>query len=215
MASRILHYALATNVQQACNIRDFDRFLLGELLPDAHRENLGTAQSHLKITLDGSRKKTYDLRRFRETFARELQADDLYRGYYLHLVQDIHFRDFVYRRHRWNPHIPGNVARLHRDYRMLNPWAIREFHLENHLVLPEAFAREPLNRLYPFDLQTLAQDFRNDFLPEAEEDFFFFTPDKASDYVTLATKASILELQALEEGRWITDMEEMAWDNTL
>ncbi|SFP84429.1 hypothetical protein SAMN04487928_109119 [Butyrivibrio proteoclasticus] len=38
-----------------------------------------------------------------------MRQDDLYLGYYLHLVQDMCYRHFVYDKYHWNPMIPGNV----------------------------------------------------------------------------------------------------------
>lgn len=49
-----------------------------------------------------------------------MKTDDLYLGYYLHLVQDICYRHFVYDKYKWNPMIPGNVEKLHKDYSIIN-----------------------------------------------------------------------------------------------
>lgn len=44
----------------------------------------------LKLICSGT-KKTYDLTAFRSRFGRKVMTDDLYLGYYLHLVQDLLF----------------------------------------------------------------------------------------------------------------------------
>ena len=62
-----------------------------------------------------------------------MREDDFYLGYYLHLVQDVLYRRFVYDKYHWNPMIPGNVERLHRDYAIVNGYIIKKYNLVNDL----------------------------------------------------------------------------------
>ena len=48
-----------------------------------------------------------------------MKQDDLYLGYYLHLVQDLYYRNYLYVENHWNSAIPGNVEKLHHDYCVL------------------------------------------------------------------------------------------------
>ena len=73
----------------------------------------------------GNSKKTYNLDKFISLFRNEIKSDDLYKGYYLHLIQDMIFRNLVYCKYKWNPTIPGTVLRLHNDYRLLNVYLIK------------------------------------------------------------------------------------------
>lgn len=41
----------------------------------------------------------------RSRFLFKMVEDDLYLGYYLHLIQDLFFRNFVYHRCHWQPHV--------------------------------------------------------------------------------------------------------------
>ena len=52
--------------------------------------------------------------------------DPLYLGYYLHLVQDIVFREVFYLDHGWKVDSPQKVERLYDDYRIHNTWAIEK-----------------------------------------------------------------------------------------
>ena len=49
-----------------------------------------------------------------------MKQDDLYLGYYLHLVQDLYYRNYLYVENHWNSAIPGNVEKLHHGYCVLN-----------------------------------------------------------------------------------------------
>ncbi len=213
MASRIIHAALGTLLSERYPIKDFSRFLLGELLPDAYAEGQGTAASHLKCSLCDGAKKTYDLEQFRRLFAEKLKKDDLYRGYYLHLVQDLYFRDFVYNRYHWDPRPAGNVEKLHRDYRLANAYVIGKYQLKPVLQIPEDFQQEALCQLYPYGVEQLKKDFAVDFEPCEEEEAFFFTKEMADDFIQIAVEQSLLELYALEQGSYHTDMVQMAWKN--
>ncbi len=211
MASRIMHGAVAFEIARNYPIRNFERFLLGELLPDAYAENRGTFDSHLKISVCGGLAKTYDLETFRAMFMSELKEDDLYRGYYLHLVQDLCFRNLIYTGYHWNPLIPGNVARLHRDYALLNADVIERYRLENRLEIPDDFQKEPINRLYPFGIERLQKEFSSDFALETAGESFFFTKEMAEEFIETACVHSVKELQALDRGEVYTDMHAMAW----
>ncbi len=213
MASRIIHCAIAKKIAQIYKINDFSRLLLGELLPDAYSEDKGTFDSHLKTSVCGGSKKTYDLDKFRTMFSKELKEDDLYRGYYLHLIQDICFRDFVYNQHEWNPLIPGNVERLHRDYALANRYVIETHDLENKLLVPKNFSEEAINGLYPFGTEQLVKDFDADFEPIEDGEFFFFTKELADAFITIACEQSIKELEALDQNSAYTDMYQAAWKN--
>ncbi len=213
MASRIMHYAIAKRIAQSCKVENFNRLLFGELLPDAYSGGKGTFDSHLKISVCGGSKKTCDLDKFRALFSRELREDDLYRGYYLHLVQDLCFRDFVYNKHGWNPLIPGNVERLHRDYALANRHIIETYELENKLFVPENFSEEVIHGLYPFDIEQLAKDFDTDFKPMQNGDYFFFTEGMADEFIEMACEHSVKELEALDQNKAYTDMYQAAWKN--
>lgn len=91
----------------------------------------------MKIPIYDGVKKTYNLTRFREMFQENMKIDSLYLGYYLHLIQDIVYRKFVYTDYQWNPKIPGNIERLYHDYQLIN---------------------------YPFGIEQLKEDLREDFI---------------------------------------------------
>ncbi len=213
MASRMIHYAISKRVAETYNVKNYDRFVLGTILPDAYAEDRGTKDSHLKISICDSLKKTYDLDKFRMLFSNKLKTDDLYRGYYLHLIQDLYFRDFVYAKHKWNPTIPGNVEKLHRDYSLINSYVIKKYHLENRLIIPRDFHKENLLQLYPFGIEQLVIDFKTDFQKIEKGDYFFFTEAMADEFIEIAYEQSLKELEALNRGETYTDMYQMAWKN--
>ncbi len=209
MASRILHFAIAQSVIDSGQVKDKDRFLFGTLLPDAYA---GTAKhkSHLHVILP-SGKRTYDLDDFKHRFSRELETDELYRGYYLHLVEDLIFRDLIYNVHGWNPRTPGNIARLHRDYELINAHAIEKYGLSRSITVPDGIETERISELCQFDTDALVKGLYSDFETTVHGKYFFFTPEMADEFVAVAAKAAKKELSALDIGGKLTDMLDYTW----
>lgn len=88
MASSIIHYAIACELIKRRHFKSPDRLKLGSILADAGYNG----NSHMKIAVAGGHKKTYDLDGYRNTYGESMKQDDLYLGYYLHLIQDIIYR---------------------------------------------------------------------------------------------------------------------------
>lgn len=212
MASRILHLAVAEKLMKQVPVKDTKRFRLGVLLPDAYCDNVPKADSHLKIRICGDSKKTYDLQKFQNRFGVQLENDELYLGYYLHLVQDLVFRRLVYEKYKWNPRVSGNVERLWNDYTLINPYIVTSYGLDNNLSMPDDFDEEEIQTIYPFDVDTLVANLNADFKREVRnEDAFFFTKEMADEFIENATAACIAEMDALRRGEHTRIAYEYAW----
>lgn len=61
----------------------------------------------------------------------------------------------MYDRYHWNPTIPGNVERLHKDYQIVNQYIINKYELKNDLAVPEGFDEEALKQISAFDTSRL------------------------------------------------------------
>ena len=121
MAARIVHHAAAERLLKCVEFKNPDRFRLGIIMPDsAGWSSEESKKAHFLKLICGGTKKTYDLTAFRSRFGRKVMTDDLYLGYYLHLVQDLLFRGFICGKYNWDPHTDGNIDRLHDDYRKAN-----------------------------------------------------------------------------------------------
>lgn len=108
-------------------------------------------------------KKTYDLTAFRSRFGRKVMTDDLYLGYYLHLVQDLLFRGFIYGKYNWDPHTDGNIDRLHDDYRKANTYLSKRHGLTFNIVLPENLNAEELSHIAEFKPREFLAEMYSDY----------------------------------------------------
>lgn len=213
MASRVMHLAIANEIMKQVQINDIDRFRLGIILPDAYKHNIQSAtDSHLKYTTENGTKKTYKLAWFRKTYGERMKTDELYLGYYLHLIQDTIFRYFVYSLHNWDPYPKGNIERLHNDYKLLNNYVVNEYNISNSLVIPQDINEELIFDIYPFDTKQLSADFKKDFEPYSDGEAFFFTQKMADEYIKMATEKCLEEIKALENGTLTMNELEWAWD---
>lgn len=208
MASSIIHYAITCELIKRRQFDNPDRLKLGSILVDAGYNG----NSHMKISVAGGHKNTYDLDGYRITYGELMKQDDLYLGYYLHLIQDIIYRHFVYDKYHWNPLIPGNVERLHRDYAIGNFYVVQKYNLKNEVTIPADFDKEPINQVCSFDLEGLVQNMNSYFAPIEEDDIFFFTKEMAVEYIAEAVKYCIQELDNLECQNAGTDGYLSAWD---
>ena len=207
MASRIIHLAITDCVSKKYEHKEKNRLELGSILPDAAT----SGNSHLKISIFNGAKKTYDLTSFRSSFLSKILQDDLYLGYYLHLIQDLYFRDFVYNRYHWNPLPPGNVDRLHNDYALINQYVIQKYALSNAITVPVAFDEEPLNKLGCFSIYEFIADMKNDFQRHLTGKTFFFTKKMADEFISYACVKCEQEIYSIFHDLDCLDEKTLAW----
>ena len=199
MASSLMHMAVSKNFID--EIKHPDLLYLGCVLVDA-----GGQESHFRAqTENGS--KFYDLNRFRTAYGDRLLTDDFVLGYYMHLLQDMTYRTFVYQEHGWNPRLPGNVERLYNDYRLLNSHLVEKYDFRP-LNLPESLKGHPLlsERAERFLMEMKPQ-----FEPYREGEYFFLTPNMAAEYIERTAKVCKRELAALRDGHFAIDPMEYAY----
>ena len=209
MASSIIHYAITCELIKRRQFNNPDRLKLGSILVDAGYNG----NSHMKISVAGGHKKTYDLDGYKSTYGGLMKSDDLYLGYYLHLIQDIIYRHFVYDKYHWNPLIPGNVEKLHRDYAIGNFYVTQKYNLKNEVTIPVDFDKEPINQICSFDFDGLVQNMNSYFVPIEDDDIFFFTKEMTDEYIAETVEYCLEELYNLDEQRDGADSYLLAWDN--
>lgn len=208
MASSIIHYAITCELIKRRQFNNPDRLKLGSILVDSGYNG----NSHMKISVAGGHKSTYDLDGYKSIYGELMKQDDLYLGYYLHLIQDILYRHLVYDKYHWNPLIPGNVEKLHRDYAIGNFYVVQKYNLKNEVTIPADFDKEPINQVCSFDLEGLVQNMNSYFEPSEEDDIFFFTKEMADEYIAEAVGYCIQELDNLECQNAGTDGYLSAWN---
>lgn len=208
MASRIMHLAAAVQLLDMLPWgMDVPRFLSGEIMVDSAPQQ--RQASHYLTQVDG--RKTYDIACFRTRYGHLLLTDGLVLGYYLHLLQDLVFRDYMYHELRFNPRKPGYLEGLHSDYRRLNQLLIRRYGLTADFPIPQSAA--PLDGIARFDMAGLPTALAEDFALSGARDAFFFTEALAVQYIDKAVAKCRSELHALQNGLPLTDPMDWTWQH--
>lgn len=212
MASSIIHLAITNELTKRLSFFDTNRLKFGAVVVDAGTGENKFGNAHMKVNVLDGTKKTYDFDRYREMFGTRMLKDDLYMGYYLHLVQDALYRNYIYGRYHWDPIPPGNVERLHHDYRIINQYVIYKYQLENDLKIPVGFKAEALNQISSFDIERLMQDMKSYFLPVEDEPVFFFTKEMSDEFIGETVAFCVEEVEKRRSGEQGIDMLTYAWD---
>ena len=210
MASRLIHLSIADAILREFTISDEGRFRLGSILPDAKNDSHLRAAPHYQIYLpDG--KLTYDVELFRSQFGERMKRDSLYLGYYLHLIQDMVYRQYMYALPHWDARIWENVLQLHSDYRKINRYLIDSRGIENGIIAPADFDREDINRLFEFDVNVFLSELQKDFDIIQEGEYHHFTPEMADEFIERAIDACRREMIAIEKGLPLLEQGSIVW----
>ncbi|MBR6101609.1 MAG: hypothetical protein IKP95_04205 [Ruminococcus sp.] len=206
MASRMIHLALGYVLSEQFDVGDRESFLAGSVIPDAFPKE----QSHFfRYFGEGSARKTYALRQFRERFGDRL-GGGLFLGYYMHLVEDLVFRDHLYHKVGYVP-TKEKLPRLHRDYTLLNGIISRSCGIKAVPALPEGFEKEPLVGEHSVEIRAFLEDMKNDLTASPEGETVYYTQAIAEDYITTASEICETELRALRgQGEHIRE-EDFSW----
>ena len=87
MAQRLIHLLFCEKVMEKIEVKDKNRFVLGNLLPDAYTGKEIRKATHYVTEMDEGKTAYFGFDQFRKAFSDLILTDDLYLGYYMHLVQ--------------------------------------------------------------------------------------------------------------------------------
>ena len=105
-----MHYAITDKILQLFPMHDGARLRFGAVLPDA---SVNKRKTHFRIYNEKLGIRLYDLESYRAQFGERMQKDDLYLGYYLHLIEDALYRKTLYDTFGWNPYTPESTCLLY------------------------------------------------------------------------------------------------------
>lgn len=210
MASRIIHLAITNELISEYEFNDIERLRLGAIIPDGVSNRDEYSLSHFKLKINDD-ERTYDLTKFRNLFKDKMMTDDLYLGYYLHLIEDLIFRNFVYDKYKWDPRPEGNVERLYEDYKQINSYLINKYNMQSDILVPSGFEKEEINKVAVFDVHKFIEEYKKDFEVVTYKDRFFFTDNMAEEFISQAAELCKKELDALKNGKEFFNEYEWSW----
>lgn len=210
MAQRTVHYVFGELLAAECGVKDRRRFLLGSILPDGYTDHAERESAHfLNHSLPG--KRYFDFERFRAQFAERMMTDDLYLGYYMHLVEDDFYREFLHRDLGRVTRGAEDVEALHRDYHLLNAHIVERYRIQNILEKPADFEREPICKLAHFDLDGLLEAFAQDIQEKPVGEAQLLTEALLDEFLERYVPLGVKEMACLLCGKTILRAADFAW----
>lgn len=224
MAQRLIHQLFAEKLIQADGgemIHDTGRFTFGSLLPDAYRaEHAGPSDvrrdsqviTHYKRATPDMLYRYFDFAQFYMDFRDLIMADDMYLGYYMHIVEDVYYRYFIHTE-KGIPRaaVPELVAVIYRDYHLLNRYIMEKYAISRNVVKPEGFETEAVNSLYPFDADLMLAELAGDYADNAYGEPVYHTPESLDEFVKRYIPRCLELMRAARRGETPPDPLKYKW----
>lgn len=218
MASRMLHYVMASELLQELEIKDRNRFLVGALLPDASAHPDGSYNvAHFyweEQFFEAQRQVLYkgvNWRHFAEKYGDKLWTDDMCLGYLCHLIMDaVWFHDVAdkYVRIYEYPERRNVYQKGYEDFNKLNVILRREYGLSSpKLRVENIFIEEVCPELMPMVFGGFEQDFamEGDWKPV---DLELYPYDVLQAYMEKCKRICLGEIEALKRGEVFVECEQ-------
>jgi hypothetical protein len=165
MASRIMHICIGEILCSKFHL-DRNRFLLGNIAPDAYISREYKSVSHFALNTPNDETKHYlDTRAFLEKYKESID-DDFFLGYYCHLLSDEIFQGSIFNKYvkPYEREEQGLIlSKCYQDLGILNGILIRNYNIENNFSFSDNFQ---MNEICKNSFKNLFASLLNDFMFE-------------------------------------------------
>lgn len=208
MPQRTIHYLFGEIIADQMELADKKRFLLGNILPDAV-EACDKDKSHFKVR---TKKFVYlDFEAYRKEYFDQMQQDDLYLGYYMHLIVDAFYRVFIYQDRFTMPRTREEVELLHNDYHILNSYIVKKYRIRNILEKDIVLKQEAIGGVGSFLIRESLGKLSDEFMEQTQGNTVFLTEDMLDEFVETYIPLAIEEIKNLRNGTSTLKMSDYAW----
>lgn len=208
MAQRTIHYLFGEMIARQVEIGDKKRFLLGSIMPDAV-EVCQKDKSHFKVRTD--KLKYLDFEAYRNQYFDRMQQDDLYLGYYMHLVEDAFYRVFIYQDRFTMPRNKEEVALLHRDYHILNAYIVKKYNMHNGLEKNMIVDYEPIGGIETFLIQESLTKLSDEFVEQTQGETAFLTEGMVDEFIETYLPLAVEEVRNLKKENSLLRVCDYTW----
>lgn len=208
MAQRLIHYLLGEMLSKEIELKNKERFLLGSVMPDAYKELKYRDKTHFANRTDGI---YFDFNLFREKFGRQMNEDDLYLGYYMHLVEDVFYRQFIHRDQFRVPNGSEEVVILHNDYHILNSYIVSKYNCQNILQDKINLDSEKIMKIAEFRIDEFLHDLAGDFSDKTQGETVFVTEEMLDQFIEEYVLIMLEELRAVKNGKSLLAAKDYKW----
>ena len=220
MASRIMHLCISKELEKIIQIENVNNFRIGHILPDAViSADKKQVNTHFIKDFEekGKYYKIFDYYGFYDRFREFLPNDEIFLGYYFHLIEDNVFRKVLYTDLRMLNRRGDSVflKELYSDYEILNHILIEKFHLKNDLDSPKLFTDCKINNIYNFELTVFMKDMEKDFhstLESIQGKSKIFTKSITEGYIKQCVNICGAEYESILQGKHFLSEKELAFE---
>ncbi len=215
MASRVMHIAVASQLEKILPIKDKNRFFIGHILPDAVLSaNKHDVNTHFTEIFENGKRKHFDYYEFFDRYKNEILSDELYLGYYFHLIEDCIFRVVLYYdtgllSRRGDPDF---LCRLYRDYHIINGWSVERYGLECDLYEPKNYRSQKINEIYSFEVEDFIKDMQSDFNEKINQEPECFKIKNAENFIEKCVEVCASEYAAIKKGSHSIGAYDYSWE---
>ncbi len=172
MAQRTVHYAIAKELINKNIIKNEYEFIVGSIIPDSNNHT----KEHYNIThycTSKDDKRTIEYNRFLKDYKEKILEDDLYLGYYIHLITDYIYKNYIFNIKGLSKYKQEEdfLDRIYSDYRLLNKEIIEKYNLENikidKNIIPKEFNLSDISKFqedFNLDFNTVCNNNKFNFL---------------------------------------------------
>lgn len=208
MAQRTIHYLFGEIISNQIELADKRRFLLGSILPDAV-ETCDKDKSHFKVKTDTC--KYIDFEAYRNQYLDQMQRDDLYLGYYMHLVEDAFYRVFIYQDRFTMPRTREEVALLHNDYHILNSYIVHRYQMHNILETDILLGKKPIGGIETFLVRKSLNKLSEEFTEKKQGTTVFLTEYMLDEFIETYIPPAIEEVRNIKNGTSALRSRDYSW----
>ena len=209
MAQRTIHYLLGELLSKQVELKDKKRFLLGSILPDAYIDVEQRDITHFKVR--GENGIYLNFHKFLNDYQERIQENDLYLGYYMHLVEDAFYRDFFYNQYARMPKSTEDVKRLHADYHILNKYIVKKYELKNDLYKAELLYQGEFERIAGFRVESFLKELEQDFVEDISGETFYVTEEMVDEFVNRYLLLAVREVENIRRGSACLNPTDYMW----
>ena len=209
MAQRLIHYLLGEIFSEEIELKNKKRFLLGSIMSDAYMNLKDRDKTHFANRTEET---TYfDFNLFREKFDRQINEDSLYLGYYMHLVEDVFYRQFIHRDEFRITKSQKEISMLHNDYHILNSYIVSKFNCQNILQEKINLDSEKIMEIAEFRIEGFLKDFAGDFSDKTQGETVFITENMLDQFIEEYVPVMLEELRAVKKDKSILVAKDYKW----
>ena len=152
-----------------------------------------------------------DFGEFYKKYCNKIMSDDLYLGYYAHLIEDAFYRHYLYHEKDYMEKIKSyELEVLHTDYHILNSFISHKYDMPV-LEIEADMQNEILNAIAPFDISGIIREYERDIVENIDQKAVILTESMLEEYVSEYVDLAANELCSAREGKSILNTEDYKW----